>query len=201
MKKTFRKSVTLFAAFVSASHAFAEETTQQLKIHTGFLQSPSYTVNNQSKQPLYSGMKLHPDFEKVLSENPAALKEAKAAERYNGFALLGSGVMLAGTVMLLMDTLQQKDDVESGDLSSSNDTDWTPVYVVAAGAGISLISTSALKRHINKAVSLYNSSRVSQHKSGIQNFWASNAVDWQIKVLPDQEYGQWKMVNTFSMVF
>ena len=83
----------------------AEETSTELKIHIGFFQLPGYTVNNQPKSPLYQGVKFHPDFIKLLNENPPALQEVREAEKYQGLSMLGEGIGLVGFLMLILDIL------------------------------------------------------------------------------------------------
>lgn len=66
---------------------------------------------------------------------------------YNGLSFLGNVVMVAGSVLQLKDTLNQKEDLDNGDYSSSNEVNWTPVYVIASGLVVSILANNSITKH------------------------------------------------------
>ena len=150
---------------------------------------------------MYAGLEIHPDFKAILSTNPEALAEAKKAAGYNGIALIGSSVVLAGSVMLLMDTLQQKEDVEQGDASTSDEVDMTPLYVMIGGTLISIVANNKFKTHWDNALNLYNQKSEPSNSRSNGQFTVFDKLAMNIGFSPDIQKNQWRITNTLSYSF
>ena len=155
-------AVTLAASLIVSSTvglACAQELRHELTVKKRFLRSPKFEYGLEDGGVYgFTGLSFTSEFEAVLAQDPAALKEAKQAFTYNAIGLAGSILMLVGAVKELSDTISDTDDVQSGTIPD-NSTDWSNVYIIAAGAVVAVVGSMIGWRHVNKGVDMFNENR------------------------------------------
>ena len=152
--RTFAAGIFMLITVFSIS-AQAQEL---IKLKTKFLSPVKYTIGDEAPRNIYSftGMDAEPHFKKLISRYPEAVKEIKASYTYNGVSLIGSLVMVTGSVLMLSNTLKEANDVSNGKLSSDQD-DITPLLLILGGAVLGGIEGTIAGSHLRKCVKIYNS--------------------------------------------
>lgn len=201
MKRISNSILGVFFLLFNCS-VLASETSKELKIHTGFLKEPTYTINSRPENPVYEGTKIHPDLKKLLSTNPQALREAEKAASYKGLNMLGGFIVLGGAVWTLSDTMKQADDVNNGDLSSTNETNWTPLYVMFAGVIVGAVTNSLIKKHWKKSIDIYNGKPNSNKSSQTNSIQLTDRLSMSFSISPNKLHGyRWNIANGVKYVF
>ena len=103
--------------------------------------------------------------------------------------------------MLLADTLKQKEETDKGNVSTSEDLDMTPLYVMISGVLVSIVANNKIKQHWDNALNMYNNDT---NPSNLQPSSKTNFLDklaMDISMAPDTGNSQWKITNTLSYTF
>ena len=150
---------SFIAGFILAATLFTMNANaqNQIVLKKKFLSPIKYSYNGKKPLDIYtfSGMDCRPHFKKIISRYPEAFKEIKASYTYNGVALVGSAVMLLGSVLMLSNTLQEAEDVNNGKLTSSSN-DSSPLLLVLGGAVVTLVGGMIAHNHLKKGVQIFN---------------------------------------------
>jgi len=127
----------------------------------------SGSVITQKKKKYYQGtVKLKKsELKSILINNPASAVEGKLWKKnYNiasGFMYAGAVSVFAAGVVSLTSTLDEKNELEEGDLSNSTSYSFKGLGFAALGlvfVGVSIPFNISAKKHLRSSVSQYNSS-------------------------------------------
>lgn len=148
--------VVALAASILSGPAVGQ-ATHQLTIEKPLFGSYRYTYGNAEPQKIFTpiGLSFTDEFEEVLSQEPAALREARKAHMYKGISLAGNLTMVAGSVLLLVNTLDDAAAVSDDRLPESS-TDLRPLGLVIAGAALASIGAILSKHKLRAGIRLFN---------------------------------------------
>ena len=114
------------------------------------------TQNNEPKNVFgFTGLSFTPEFSNIISTNPTALKEAEKSIPYNAIGLGGSIALVIFAMNDLLNTLNEADQVSSGNLpEGSSGSSLVPILI---SGGVMVVSSILANSHISKAVKIFNS--------------------------------------------
>jgi len=148
-------ALALSAVFIHT--ALAEDGGDAIDIKIDAFESPTFNVGGGEYRPLKQNSSYHPDFLKLISSDSEANEKLQHAETYSGVTLAGGVVILAGTIVLLQDTLDQKDQLDNNQLPQEDDSKTSQALgLVIVGGVISLIGSSNYRSDVREAVEIYN---------------------------------------------
>ena len=111
-----------------------------------------YSYGDNAPQGVYAfaGLSFQPSFKEVLGMHPDALEEANKSLSRNAIMLIGSFTMLAGSAMMLSDTLNDVKDLSNDEFpDDSNST--TPLIVIVAGGVLYIAGALSSGDHLTNA--------------------------------------------------
>jgi len=133
-----------------------ENDSDQLKLIPKFFSPPKYKLGSEEAKPVMKDSGLHPDFVDILSPYPQAIESANDSLSYSGVTLAGSVILMLGAAYGLIDTLDDKDDLDNNRFPENDDNQEKALGVVIVGAIISIYGNSQAQRAINRAVEIFN---------------------------------------------
>lgn len=129
-----------------------------LEIRTGFLKSAKFVYKDAEPQKVHGWVSFSTEFTDLLAMHPEALAEANKAKPFFALGLIGSVGMLAVSTKMLIETINDAQDVQSGNIdSSTGTTSWTDVGLIAGFGAVAVVSALVAKGHMNRSVELFNS--------------------------------------------
>jgi len=145
--------LTLFLFFWIMPVAVGET----LKIETEAFAQPHFVLGDGEPKPVYKDSDLNPEFISVLESNPEALTAAQNSLTHSVYSMGGSLLILAGAIVMLKDTLNDKNDLENNQLPTEEDdnTDAALTLVIFGGIAM-LVGSINRKSDLNRAFELYN---------------------------------------------
>ena len=131
--------------------------TPPLEIRTGFLKSAKFVYGGAEPQKVHGFVSYSSEFTDLLATHPTALEEANKAKPFFTLSLIGSVGMLAVSTKMLIETINDAQDVQSGNINSSTGTtSWTDVGLIAGFGAVTVVSALVAKGHVNRSVELFN---------------------------------------------
>ena len=170
MNHSLIKFLNILLIFICLLLISTSLSGQEVEIHSNFFQPLSYSVDNSNKMPVMGNFGLSKDYENLLRNNPEALHAAKSATGYSVLNLVGMGLITAGAIVLLLDTLDQADDVESGNLPEEDEDNYdTALGLIIVGGAVGITGAVMAKNAIKESAQIYNrgQKKARQH-SGIK---------------------------------
>jgi len=148
----------IFTGYVGESHG-AEQPVLKIELG-GWSAEPSYRLSTGQSGRLNDGSAFSSEFREVLALHPDALREAESANTARSMILLGNVVMIAGSLIMLGDTMNQADNLEQEpDYGRS-------LGLVLVGAVISMTAGSSYRNRLNNAVDIFNREEARNPKLG-----------------------------------
>ncbi len=131
--------ILMFGSMVTKAESQSEK---QIELKYGLFSPPRYTYSQQEPRKIYSNpLNYSEGLQGLVESDPAALQEANVALEYNRLALIGSAGMVLGLTLQLL---------TAGSFSL------TPPLIVVGSATFNMINMSIAKKHLSRAVALFN---------------------------------------------
>ena len=147
----------LMLVLLAVSSFANAESGGKIDLQIGAFQAPQFKTGDGEFKPLKDGSDYDPEFIKMINSNPEAKAKLDHAETYGGVTLAGSVVILAGTIVLLQDTLDQKDSLDNNQLPQDDSSkQGQALGLVIVGGVIALVGSSGYRSDISEAVDIYN---------------------------------------------
>lgn len=128
-----------------------------LQIRKGFFKATKFVYRGGEPQKVSGFFSYSDAFTDLLARHPASLDEANRAKPYQVTTLLGSVGMLAVSVKMLIETLDDASDVSSGTIDSdTGTTSWTDVGLLAGFGAVMVFSAIKANGHFNRAIDTFN---------------------------------------------
>lgn len=142
---------------MSQLEAQVSDPEAPLQIQKRFLRSARFIYRGGEPQNVSGLLSYSEDFTDLLGKHPTALEEAQKASVYQVTALVGSVGMLAVSVKMLIETINDANDVSSGTITSdTGTTSWTDVGLLAGFGAVMVVSGLKANSHLNRAIQIFN---------------------------------------------
>ena len=128
-----------------------------LQIQKGFFKSTKYVYRGAEPQKVSGFFGYTEEFTGLLGNHPASLDELNRAKPWQVGTLIGSVGILAVSVKMLIETLEDVDDVNSGTIDSDTGSgSWTDVGLLAGFGAVMVVSAIKANGHFKSAVEIFN---------------------------------------------